>query len=273
MTRRVWIIGPVAIDRVAYVEKLPTQGSFTRPSRIVERIGGSSGNVALALAEAGIETGFISYIGDDENGRKIQQQFAESQIKHLYLQQVNGESNSALVMVDQEGDRTIVALTESHLAKVSLEGIIFSESDIVVFSLWRPFFLDHLNYVKKLGCTVVVGLEALSDPQIPGADFAIGSEAELNGAAPSDCLAKFPTIVVTRGAAGIDQFQGSEVIHQAAVTSKVIDATGAGDSFLAGYLTHLAGDRPDLGAALLFGAKWAAASIALEGSEPAKPPL
>lgn len=273
MKRRVWIIGPVAIDRVAYVDQLPTQGSFIRPSRIVERIGGSSGNVALALAEAGIETGFISYIGDDENGRKIEKRFAESDITHLHLQKVKGESNSALVMVDRSGDRTIVALTESHLAQVSLEGINFSKSDIVVFSLWRHFFLDHLDYVKKLGCTVVVGLEALSDPDVSGADFAIGSEAELNGAHPSDFLTKFPTIVVTRGAAGVDQFQGSEVVHQAAIASQVIDATGAGDSFLAGYLAHLAGERPDLGAALLFGARWAAASIALEGSEPAKPPL
>ncbi|CAN2221943.1 RbsK Sugar kinases, ribokinase family [Candidatus Nanopelagicaceae bacterium] len=273
MKRKVWIIGPVAIDRVAYVDQLPTQGSFTRPSRIVERIGGSSGNVALALAETGVETGFISYVGDDENGKKIQRRFAESQITDLHLQHVVGESNSALVMVDQSGDRTIIALTESHLAQISLEAINFSENDIVVFSLWRPFFLDHLNYVKKLGCMVVVGLEALSDPDVSGADFAIGSEAELNGVHPSERLEKFPTIVITRGAAGIDQYQSSGMVHQASVASQVIDATGAGDSFLAGYLTHLAGDRPDLAAALLYGARWAAASIALEGSEPAKPPL
>ena len=273
MNRKVWIIGPVAIDRVAYVDQLPTQGSFTRPSRIVERIGGSSGNVALALAETGVETGFISYIGDDENGEKIQKRFAESQIKDLHLQQVVGESNCALVMVDSSGDRTIVALTESHLAEISFEGIQFSQGDIVVFSLWRPFFKDHLIQVQQLGCLTVVGLEALADAQVPGADFAIGSEAELGGANPLEHLERFPTIVVTRGAAGSDQYQSSTFTHQEAVEGEVVDTTGAGDSFLAGYLTTLASDVEVLGSALRLGALWAAASVALEGSEPAKPPL
>ncbi|CAN2223986.1 RbsK Sugar kinases, ribokinase family [Candidatus Nanopelagicaceae bacterium] len=273
MKRRVWIIGPVAIDRVAYIESLPTQGSFTRPSRIVERIGGSSANVALGLSDAGIETGFISYIGDDENGRKIENRFSQSKIKHLHLQKVSGESNSALVMVDSSGDRTIVALTESHLSEITLEDIQFSKEDIVVFSLWRPFFIDHLIRVQQLGCATVVGLEALADKKVPGADFAIGSESEFGGANPSEHLDRFPTIVVTRGAAGSDQYQGSSVAHQGAIEGKVVDTTGAGDTFLAGYLTSIAQGESDLGSALQLGARWAAASIAQEGSEPAKPPL
>ena len=273
MKRRVWIIGPVAIDRVAYVESLPTQGSFTRPARIVERFGGSSANVALGLAEAGIETGFISYIGDDENGRKIESRFAQSKVKHLHLQKVFGESNSALVMVDGSGDRTIVALTESHLAEISLDGIQISQADIVVFSLWRPFFINHLIYVQKLGCTTVVGLEALTDSRVPGADYAIGSETELGAANPSEQLDRFPTIVVTRGAAGSDQYQGASILHQDAIAGEVIDTTGAGDTFLAGYLTCLARGESDLGSALHLGARWAAQTIAIEGSEPAKPPL
>jgi len=273
MKRRVWIVGPVAIDKVAYVDSLPSKGSFTRPSRVVDRIGGSSGNVALGLAEAGVETGFISYIGDDENGEKIQRRFSASNVKHLHLQEVSGQSNSALVMVDSSGDRTIVALTESHLAEITCEGIQFSQGDIVVFSLGRPFFIDHLIHVQQLGCMTVVGLEALADGQVPGADFAIGSEAELGGANPLEHLERFPTIVVTRGAAGSDQYQSSTFTHQEAIEGEVVDTTGAGDSFLAGYLTTLASGVEDLGSALRLGARWAAASIALEGSEPAKPPL
>ena len=273
MTRRVWIIGPVAIDRVAYVQSLPTLGSFTRPLRTVERIGGSSGNIALALAETGVETGFISYIGDDANGETIRQRFIKSRIKHLHLKRVLGESNSALVMIDSSGDRTIVALTESHLDKISIEGINFEKDDIVVFSLWRQFFINHLKAIQSLGCTTVVGLEALNDPHVSGADFAIGSEAELGGAEPSRHLGRFPTIVITRGAAGIDQYQSSGMVHQAAVTSQVRDTTGAGDSFLAGFLSIYAQGDEELAAAMSYGARWAAATIAHEGSLPVPPPV
>lgn len=271
--RRVWIIGPVAIDRVLYLESLPTVGTFTRPLRISERIGGSSGNVALALADTGVETGFISYIGDDAGGKKITKRFSESKVKNLYLQKIEGESNSALVMVDQSGDRTIVALTESHLAEITIAGIDFRANDIVVFSLWRPCFAAHLTAVQKLGCITVVGLEALKDFEITGADFAIGSEAELGGEDPESHLGRFPTIVATRGAAGIDQFQSRQHIHQSALPGDVIDTTGAGDSFLAGYLSQLAHDIHDLRSALHFGARWAAQSIAVEGSAPTPPPL
>jgi sugar/nucleoside kinase (ribokinase family) len=273
MKRRVWIIGPVAIDRVAYIDQLPIPGSFTRPTRIVERIGGSSGNVALALAELGVETGFIGYIGDDEEGRKIEKRFTESKIKNLYLKKIEGKSNSALVMVDSAGERTIVALTDNHLAEISLEGIPIESNDIVVFSLWRSFFIEHLKTVQALGCITVVGLEALTDSHVARADFAVGSEVELYGANPDNHLDRFPTIVVTRGPSGIDQYRESDQLHQDALVAKVVDTTGAGDSFLAGYLSYLAADLADLRSALRYGAEWAAATVAIEGSEPARPPL
>ncbi len=273
MSARVWIIGPVAIDIVAYIEKLPTVGSFTRPDRIVERIGGSSANVALALASSGVETGFISYIGNDFNGEKIKADLSKSAIQHLHLQEVEGESNQALVMIDASGDRTIVALTDSHLAEISLAGISFQSSDIVVFSLWRPFFIEHLRYVQSLGCRTIVGLEALTDTQVEKADCVVGSEAELGGEEPTHHLKRFKRIVVTRGAAGVDDFHSDRTLHQDAIATQVVDTTGAGDSFLAGFLSVIARGEGDTGADLAYGARWAAATVAMEGSQPAPPPL
>lgn len=273
MKRRVWIIGPVAIDTVIYIDTLPTPGSFTRPARIIERIGGSSGNVALALAAAGIETGFISYIGEDENGEKISKEFRESSISHLHLQEVSGSTNNALVMIEKSGERTIVALTHSYLSEINLRTIAFQSSDIVVFSLWRPFFLDHLRHVQALGCTTIVGLEALGDEAVTSADIAIGSEAELGKNRPQVHLERFPRIVVTRGAAGSDEYTVDLTLHQEAFPAQVVDATGAGDSFLAGFLAILASGRDELGSASRYGARWAADSLAIEGSIPAPPPL
>jgi sugar/nucleoside kinase (ribokinase family) len=272
MSKRVWVIGPVAIDRVAYIQTLPTAGSFTRPDKIVERIGGSSGNVAIALATAGIETGFISYVGRDEYGERVKEFFSASQIRELHLQEIEGATNQALVMVDSEGERTIVALTESHLSELSISNIEFSPDDIVVFSLWRPFFIDHLRFLHNLGCTTIVGLEALSDLEVAYADCAIGSEAELNGLDPRHHFDRFPRIVVTRGAAGSDEYREGSHIHQEAIARELIDATGAGDSFLAGFLAIYARGEDELAAAMNYGARWAAATLAAEGSLPAAPP-
>lgn len=273
MSARVWIIGPVAIDIVAHMQQLPTVGSFTRPDRIVERIGGSSANVAIALASTGVETGFISYIGSDKNGEKISNDLSKSKIKNLHLQVVEGHSNQALVMIDGSGDRTIVALTDSHLAHISLSDIEFKASDIVVFSLWRPFFIEHLRYVQSLGCKTVVGLEALSDLRVESADCAIGSEAELVGQSPEQHLGRFLRIVVTRGAAGIDDYRRDGHFHQEALATQVVDTTGAGDSFLAGFLSIFSQGEQAPGSDLAYGARWAAATVSCEGSQPAPAPL
>ena len=273
MSKRVWIIGPVGVDTVTYMDQIPSPGSFTRPNRIVERIGGSSGNVAAALAVTGIETGFIGYVGKDKNGELVKKYFAESAVKHLHLQEVDGATNHALVMVDSSGERTIVALTESYLSELNLNQIPFATDDIVVFSLWRPFFIDHLRYVHSLGCSTVVGLEALSDIEVSYADCAIGSEAELGGLDPRHHFDRFPRIVVTRGAAGSDEYREGSHIHQEAFATDRVDATGAGDSFLAGFLSIYAQGGEELAQALSYGARWAAATIAHEGSLPVPPPL
>ena len=273
MSKRVWIIGPVGIDTVVYINQLPASGSFTRPNRIVERIGGSSGNVAVALASTGIETGFIGYVGRDKYGEMVKEFFAESAVRHLHLQEVEGATNHALVMVDESGERTIVALTDSYLSELYLNQIPITADDIVVFSLWRPFFIDHLRYVHSLGCTTVVGLEALSDLEVTYADCAIGSEAELGGLNPRHHFDRFPRIVVTRGAGGSDEYREGSHLHQEAIATDLLDATGAGDSFLAGFLSIYAQGDEELAAAMSYGARWAAATIAHEGSLPVAPPV
>ena len=273
MNKRVWIIGPVGIDTVTYIDQLPSAGSFTRPSRIVERIGGSSGNVAAALAATGIETGFIGYVGRDSYGEQVKEFFAKSSVKHLHLQEVEGATNHALVMVDSSGERTIVALTESYLSQLNINQIPFAADDIVVFSLWRPFFINLLRHVHSLGCSTVVGLEALSDLEVTYADCAIGSEAELGGLDPRHHFDRFPRIVVTRGAGGSDKYREGSHLHQEAIATELVDATGAGDSFLAGFLSIYAQGGEELAEAISYGARWAAATIAHEGSLPVSPPL
>lgn len=272
MTRRVWIVGPVAIDTVVYLNHIPSPGEFVRSERTLERLGGSSGNVALALSTTGIEVGFISYVGDDEAGREIENHYRESRISNLYLKRIDGPTNHALVMVDHSGNRTIIALTESYLSQVSLKEVPIRANDIVAFTLWRPCFADELARVQEMGCTTVVGLEALAD-QLVTADFAIGSEAELGSINPDDHLDRIPIIVVTRGAKGADQFELTQKLFQKSLATTVIDTTGAGDSFVAGYLYMLAQDEYEPSKALQFGSQWAAHSVALEGSQPAPAPL
>lgn len=58
------------------------------------------------------------------------------------------------------------------------------------------------------------------------------------------------------------------VIHQDAFPAKVIDTTGAGDAFTAGYLAGLAKGYADGRKGLEAGARWAALMVTVEASVP-----
>lgn len=57
-------------------------------------------------------------------------------------------------------------------------------------------------------------------------------------------------------------------IHQKSVATKIVDTTGAGDAFLAGYISVIARGEKGYGEALLVGSKGSAAAIRTESSIP-----
>jgi sugar/nucleoside kinase (ribokinase family) len=106
---------------------------------------------------------------------------------------------------------------------------------------------------------------------IAGADVLFASLAEgaaLAGASdPAEIAARLdaPTLVLTQGADGVI-VEGTEV---AAVTaSVVVDPTGAGDAFCAGFLARWVGDA-DAVAAARAGAEVAARAVGVVGGRPA----
>lgn len=265
MNKRIWIIGPVAWDIALYLDTFPTPGSFFRATKKIERVGGSAFNIASSLATTGIQVGFIGYVGDDWQGEKILEVISESEIAFPCIKKVKGESNSPLIIITLDGERTVIAQNASHLDELSLDLGDIKNGDMVVIPLWRTFFKSLIERAKELGCTTVVGLDACLDENIDGADIAIGSNTEWSGKLE---LTRFPQVIVTHGADGSRYYSTNLNHHQHALEAKVVDATGAGDAYCAGYLAATAhGFPPET--AMKYGSAWA--SVALEVCESIPP--
>jgi sugar/nucleoside kinase (ribokinase family) len=269
MSKRVWIVGPIAWDTVLYLHQYPSAGGFAQGYKKIERPGGSAGNVALGLSTTGVETGFVCYLGNDDIGIKLDDLLNSSQIKNLEITRINGPSSHVLVVIDESGDRTIFGLNESYLSQVNLDNVQLHADDIVCFVLWRPYFLNSLKKAKEAGCTTIVGVEALGDPMVTHADVVIGSRAEFksdNDLVPF--LDRFPTIIVTNGEHGATRITKEGIDFQPALPAQTIDTTGAGDSFLAGYLAAYAHGHTEGKHAMEVGARWAALMVTLPVSIP-----
>ena len=269
MSRKVWIVGPIAWDTVIYIDEFPAKGGFVQARRKIERVGGTAGNVAIALATADVDTGFVTYIGKDDFGAKIKKLLTESQISELKIKEIDDETSHVVVAIDKTGDRTIIGLNISHLNQVNLKDVPLGPTDIVCFVVWRDYFLESLLIAQKAGCTTVVGAEALEDKNVKYADIVIGSRAEYSLENDmSQYLDRFSRIVLTSGENGVHQYEAGKTTFKQALKVNAIDTTGAGDSFLAGYLAALAkGDQSGI-QGIEAGIHWAALMVTKEQSIP-----
>lgn len=264
-----WVVGAIAWDTVLHVDTYPAPGGFTRAKRKIERPGGSAANVAQALASSGVEVGFVTVLGSDERGQRLHRTLADSHVAHLAVQWVDGETEHVIVLVHDGGDRTILGLTPDRAAQVDLTDVPLEPEDVVVFVVWDPGYLPALDFAQAVGCTTVVGLGAIEDPRVGHADIAFGSHADIRPDTDLDAvLHRFDRVVMTHGARGARQHDRRHPLSQEAAAAEVVDTTGAGDAFLAGYLTAYARGLEDGRIGLELGSLWAGAMVATEASIP-----
>ena len=268
MAKRVWVQGPIAIDTVVYLEKFPTPGTFINSIKTVERTGGTSANVALGLCTTGVETNFVGYLGNDDNGKKLREVLNESQIRKSVITEIDGPTSHALILVDDKAERTIISMTTPYLRELRMDNVSFVNPDIVAWILWREEFLGDLQRAEELGCFTVVGASALIDSNVLHANLVLGSVSDIpSGMNPKEHLDRFDAIVLTDGLNGARYYSKGKELHQAAFEVQAVDVTGAGDAFISGYLTGLANDL-EASRCLLIASQWAASSVQVNSSIP-----
>jgi sugar/nucleoside kinase (ribokinase family) len=268
MSKRVWVQGPIAIDTVVYVEKFPTPGTFMNSTRTEERTGGTSANVALGLCTTAVETNFVGYLGNDDNGKKLREVLDKSEIKHSIITEIDGPTSNALILIDDKAERTIISMTKPYLRELRMDNVPFSEDDVVAIVLWREEFLNDLLRAESSGCLTVVGAAALVDANVSHAHLAIGSVSDIpSGVNPENHLDRFDEIVLTDGLNGARYYSKKQKLQQSALKVDAIDVTGAGDAFISGYLAAVANEL-DPSQCLLVATQWAASSVQINSSIP-----
>jgi sugar/nucleoside kinase (ribokinase family) len=114
-----------------------------------------------------------------------------------------------------------------------------------------------------VGSAVVATTWQAPAGMLVGVDAVVLSDEDV-GAAPGciEWLAEqVPVLAVTRGPAGVRAYAGGRVIDQPAFPARVVDPTGAGDTFAAAFFIRLH-ETGDVAGALAFAA--AAAALAIE---------
>ena len=223
--------------------------------------GGSVANSIVGLSQLGNKVGFIGKVSDDKFGRKYEEGLKKENVEYFYSKK-NEElpTGTCLILITPDSERTMCTFLgtagkinendiNSNAIKKSeiifLEGYLWDKGEPkkafdkainnankVAMSLSDQFCVDRhkphfLELVKnKLDITFANEQEFTSLIQAKNFNEVINFSKQLN-----------KLIVVTRGEKGAVAIYGEEVIEHGILKNlEILDLTGAGDLFAAGFL-------------------------------------
>ena len=289
---KVLCVGDIMLDVTAVVGASIKQGVETRAT-ISTQGGGAAANVASWLSVSGTAAHVIARVGDDAAGQTVLSELDKYGVAHSQTVVPGANTGVVIVLVDALGERTMFpdsgansGLSLADLPPLDEITAVYLSGYPLVNPKSREGALDILRAVKERGLPVIfdpstvgvlleVGLNqvrewlALVDVVILNeeeAHFLSGKNNPIEAAA--ELLKKTPLVVIKRGGNGaLAQARGSAVVQIPAVETEVLDTTGAGDAFAAGFILAWANDG-DLIDALNSGASLAAKCVSTLGARP-----
>ena len=223
--------------------------------------GGSVANSIVGLSQLGSNVGFIGKINDDDLGQKYEQGLKKENVEYFYSKKKeNLPTGTCLILITPDSERTMCTFlgtagkinkTDINIKAIKnseitfLEGYLWDEgepkeafneainfSNETAMSLSDKFCVDRhkkdfLDLVQnKLDITFANEQEILELIDAKNFDDVISFGKKLN-----------KTLVITRSDKGSVAINQGEVAECKSHTNlKIIDLTGAGDLFAAGFL-------------------------------------
>lgn len=227
-------------------------GTFGRPTGRFG--GGQAANTAYALARLGFPVALVGRLGADEDGVFIRESLSGVSLDFVVQE---GESGRAYILVDPEGECTILVVPNTN------DGL--RESDLPWGELQQARFLHLTSFVGDgpLAVQVQITRRLQGGPRLtfdPGELYArrgrgaleelldnvetlLVNEAEwalLGGGLQSHPVWAPPIILIKRGPLGARLLTPVRYLDiPASFEGQPVDTLGAGDVFAAGYLAGL----------------------------------
>ena len=223
--------------------------------------GGSVANSIVGISQLGNKAGFIGKVSDDEFGSKYEEGLKKENVEYFYSKKSEKlPTGTCLILITPDSERTMCTflgtagkINENDISSeaikkseiIFLEGYLWDEgepkkafdkainnankvamslSDLFCVERHKPHFL---NLVKnKLDITFANEQEFTSLIEAKNFNEVVNFSKQLN-----------KLVIVTRGEKGAVTINGDEVVESNIEKNlKIVDLTGAGDLFAAGFL-------------------------------------
>jgi sugar/nucleoside kinase (ribokinase family) len=228
--------------------------------------GGSAANTMSGLAKLGVESGFLSKIGKDEVGGFFEKQMTESHVRPLMLKS-DTPSGRVQALVTPDGERTFATClgAAAEMCADDIKPELFDGWDFFYvegYLVANPTMLKKaIETAKAKGLKIAIDLASynvveenqgfLLELVERYVDIVFANEKEsfaLTKMEPEAALSfiaeRCEIAVVKVGAKGAYIKRGDEIAVIPPLEANVIDTTGAGDMWAAGFLAGLMKGEP-----------------------------
>jgi ribokinase len=227
-------------------------------------MGGNANNTAVGLARLGVETALAAEIGKDEFAKKIIDNLKSENVDPSFVLETPSEKTSFSVGINYKGERTLfvehVERTHNFKFPENKPKLVYLTS---LGKIWEKAYLDVLEFSQKENCLLAfnpgtaqleergnVLWSTLEETDIlfvnkeEAQEILYGKEIDLGKIDKSIKKLLYglkglgpKQVVITDSANGsyLEDKQNS-VYHLGILDTKVVEKTGAGDSYNAGFL-------------------------------------
>jgi adenosine kinase len=282
---------------MALIDEARAQAIYDAMGPAIETSGGSAANTIVGLASLGSRSAFIGKVKDDDLGRTFAHDIRAAGAAYTTPPAADGPSTArCYVLVTPDGERTMNTYlgAAQHLHPADIDADLVAASAVLYLEgyLWDPknakdAFIKAAKIAHAAERTVALSLsdafcvdrwraEFLELMRSGTVDLIFANEAELRSlyqtsdfdTAVAALRADVKAAVVTRSEKGcvVISPDGTEAVPAFPI-ERVVDTTGAGDLFAAGFLSGLARGADDRACGRL-GALAAAEVIGHLGARP-----
>ncbi len=291
--KKILCIGDLALDVISQLKEPINYGNDTA-SRISSHPGGQAANVATWITRTHSKAQLVARVGNDPVGFALISDLDKYGVEHMNLMHSGRPTGVVVILVDSNGERTMFPdnganadLEVSDLPPLDdVDGVYLSGYALLDFrsrdsvlamikkikAAGKPIYFDPTTTgaMKIVSREEVLSWVSLMDGILLNSEEALylGDAKDVEGAEKN--LTAFTSLVVIKlGSRGAMAVHNGTIARVSAVTTSVVDTTGAGDSFAAGFIPMWL-ETNDLEAALSAGTALAAKCVATVG---ARPPL
>ena len=269
------VLGDFAWDVLIRTNTELLQGGDTF-GEVVLLPGGSAANVAVWAARCGLSTHFVGKIGRDRMGEMAVENLDAEGVAHHVVESDSNVTGSVAVFVDHTGERSMVSGhgADFDLLPSEVPRAVVCGARHLHLTAWS-FFTDPPRsaartaalLAQEAGATLSfdpgsfqmieeIGVELfLTVTQDLGVDVFLPNKEEgavLTGVTDPEDIAReldalYPSalVILKLDSDGALVWQDGAAQHIPPATNKLVDATGAGDSFAGAFLAqHLTGASP-----------------------------